>query len=90
MNEQEATTEAHDTLPHMPAAFRTSRCGSCEIKITPMTEVHVDMLAGQAPDVVLLCVGCGVNLRYHRKRALLRGEQMPITFDDVDERLATR
>ena len=86
----DATKAAHDSLPHMVAAFRNGRCRSCDTKITPSTEVYFDMLATEGVDVVMHCVGCGVNLRYHRKRALLRGEQMPHTFDDVDERLAQR
>ena len=90
MTNDDAAKQAADSLPHMVAAFRTTTCTSCGSKIVPSTEVHVDMLAGEGTNVVLHCVGCAVNLRYHRKRALLRGEQMPLTFDDVDERLAQR
>jgi hypothetical protein len=36
------------------------------------------------------CQRCGLNLRFHRKRAVGRGETPPVTFADVDRRLEER
>ena len=90
MTEEQATTRAGETLSFMIAAFRNSACASCDTKIVPSSEVYFDLLAGEGPEVVLHCTRCGVNLRYHRKRALMRDESMPLTFDEVNERLETR
>ena len=35
----------------------------------------------------LYCPTCGPILRYHRKKALQRGETLPITMADVNARL---
>ncbi len=32
------------------------------------------------------CVPCGQRLRYHRKKALQRGEELPLTMADVHAR----
>ncbi len=29
------------------------------------------------------CQQCGIMLRYHRKKANERGEEMPVTFNDI-------
>jgi hypothetical protein len=34
------------------------------------------------------CVPCGQRLRYHRKKADERGEELPRSFEDVDQRHA--
>jgi hypothetical protein len=91
LSEGEAGTRAADTLQHLEAAFVTSECRSCGKKIKPFDEAYFDSLdPADAVNRPLHCSGCAVNLRYHRKRALMRGEPMPLTFTDVDERLAKR
>jgi hypothetical protein len=37
---------------------------------------------------VAYCVPCGQRLRYHRKKAIERGEEIPKTFIDVEARFA--
>ena len=46
-------------------------------------EVFVDLATGK-----FFCKACGPRLRYHRKKALGRGETLPITFSEIDERLS--
>ena len=45
--------------------------------------VYLDTASGR-----ILCHSCGPRMRYHRKKALGRGESIPITFKEVDDRLS--
>lgn len=60
---------------------------SCAFNPCPGTwvqdEVFVDMATGK-----FFCKSCGSRLRYHRKKALGRGETLPLTFAEIDERLS--
>jgi hypothetical protein len=89
MTATEAHAKAHDTLQHLAAAFVTSTCISCDKKIRPFDEAFFDRLPSDQARP-LHCRGCAVSLRFHRKRALLRGEPMPLTIEDVDRRLENR
>ncbi len=35
----------------------------------------------------IYCEGCGTCLRYHRKKAIERGETLPLDFESVDKRI---
>lgn len=89
LSAEDATLEASSTLMHMLAAFANTTCKSCGEKIKPTTEAYFDSLLSDGGRV-FHCPRCAKSLRYHRKRALMRGEPMPASFDDVDERLANR
>ena len=62
-----------------------SRCSSpkCRTEIIPGQKVFFDNLISDR----IYCQRCGLNLRFHRKRAVQRGESPPVTFADVDRRL---
>jgi hypothetical protein len=53
----------------------------CGAEIKRGDEIMIDQLS---PSVY--CHKCGVNLRFHRKRAVGRGEPEPVTFTDVEAR----
>jgi hypothetical protein len=35
----------------------------------------------------IYCEKCGTCLRYHRKKAIERGEELPLNFESVDKRI---
>lgn len=76
-----------DTLIHA-LSLRRRQCAAklCGRLIDRLDEYWIDKLAGDAE----YCKKCGIMLRYHRKKAGERGEAPPVTFEQVDERLARR
>lgn len=56
-------------------------CGECKRKLERGEAVFIDRLA-----VATYCDQDGKLLRFHRKRAFLRGETPPLTFAEVRAR----
>ena len=63
---------------------RLCRSAKCRRLIEKFDEAFLDELAGGG---TLYCERCGTMLRFHRKRAIDRGEEPPLTFEHVDERM---
>ena len=62
---------------------RTCANAECGKSIQRMEECFMDTLSKGK----VYCERCGVMLRFHRKRAVQRGEDPPITFEQVDARM---
>lgn len=67
-------------------AFRNTECVQCSKAVRPFDEVMFDTLR-KVGDIEIHCLGCGTMLRFHRKRAVARGENPPLSIAEVDERL---
>ncbi len=65
----------------MPCANGSDCFGERGIK--PKDRYFVDKITDKT-----YCLLCGKQLRYHRKKAEQRGEEMPRTFEDVARRHA--
>jgi hypothetical protein len=53
----------------------------CRQVLQPDTDCYRDEHTGR-----LHCIACGQILRYHRKKALERGETLPVTMAEVNAR----
>jgi len=62
---------------------RICRAPACGTLIKRFEDCFIDELAKGTT----YCERCGVMLRFHRKRAVQRGEGPPITFEQVDARM---
>lgn len=62
--------------------FADGPCASCGRELKQHASVFLDLLGGRTH-----CDGCGKALRYHRKKAWQRGEEIPRTIAEVDARL---
>ena len=66
-------------------AWKIEKCSECSRKIDAGARFYYDLLQGA--DHRTLCDGCGKAIRFHRKRAGQRGEDVPRTIADVDQRM---
>ncbi len=55
-----------------------SNAPNCMVMIKPKEDCFVDYSTNKP-----YCTACGQRLRYHRKKAMERGEVMPISFSDI-------
>lgn len=63
---------------------KPQRCdaSNCTRSIGPGESFFIDKMSEAS-----YCQQCGTSLRYHRKKAGDRGESLPLTFEDVENRI---
>lgn len=78
------TPRPQATLVEVKWAGNPVRCSheTCPTSIGPGERYFIDKLSDSS-----YCQPCGAALRYHRKKAIERGQDPPITFADVEKLL---
>lgn len=74
-------TDEHEMVEKIWHGLQARGCSNgdgCPTTIKPGDAYFRDLARG-----VAYCVPCGQRLRYHRKKALARGDSLPQTMADV-------
>lgn len=79
-------TPDHAVVDHVHHSLLSTGCANaaeCGTLVDHAALCFLDSATGR-----VYCLPCGQRLRYHRKKALERGETMPETITAANERLA--
>lgn len=76
------TTKTPNTLIEVKWSGNPARCSrdECPATIGPGERYMIDKMSESS-----FCLPCGSSLRYHRKKAVERGQNPPITFADAEK-----